>query len=41
VYQYAFIKTQLGAKTTALVDPDQLYVFSPLHHRVFILMEAS
>ncbi len=34
-------KTQLGAKTTALVDPDQLYVFSPLHHGVFILMEAS
>src|SRR6266516_962133 len=32
--------TAVGAKTTALVDPDRLYVFSPLHRGVLDLRGA-
>ena len=32
--------TAVGAKTTALVSPDPLYVFSPYHHGILTLMEA-
>jgi hypothetical protein len=30
----------IGAKTTALVEPDRLYVFSPLHREVLDLKGA-
>jgi hypothetical protein len=33
--------TALGAKTTALVVPDRLYVFSPSHRGVLTLAEAE
>ena len=33
------LDTSLGAKTTALVPPDRLYVFSPLHGGVLVLGE--
>jgi len=32
--------TAIGAKTTTLVPPDRLYVFSPLHRGILILTEA-
>ena len=32
--------TAIGAKTTALVAPDQLYVFSPTHRGVLVLAET-
>ena len=32
--------TAVGAKTTALVTPDSLYVFSPYHHGILTLVEA-
>jgi hypothetical protein len=32
--------TATGAKTTALVPPDSLYVFSPTHHGILALVEA-
>ena len=32
--------TAIGAKTTALVAPDRLYVFSPSHHGILVLAEA-
>jgi hypothetical protein len=32
--------TAAGAKTTALVPPDSLYVFSPMHLGVLALVEA-
>jgi hypothetical protein len=32
--------TAKGAKTTALVAPDSLYVFSPSHHGALGLVEA-
>jgi hypothetical protein len=32
--------TAKGAKTTALVPPDRLYVFSPSHHGILVLGEA-
>ena len=32
--------TAKGAKTTALVEPDRLYVFSPLHKGVLDLKGA-
>jgi hypothetical protein len=31
--------TAIGAKTTALVPPDRLYVFSPSHGGVLVLGE--
>jgi hypothetical protein len=34
------LKTAIGAKTTALVPPDRLYVFSPLDHGVLVLGES-
>jgi hypothetical protein len=34
------ITTGLGAKTTALVAPDQLYVFSPSHRGAVVLADA-
>jgi len=33
--------TALGAGTTALVAPDQLYVFSPSHRGALALVEAQ
>ena len=35
------LMTGIGAQTTALVAPNQLYVFSPLHRGVLILEERS
>jgi DNA-binding beta-propeller fold protein YncE len=35
----AEVKTAIGAKTTALVPPDRLYVFSPAHGGVVVLGE--
>jgi DNA-binding beta-propeller fold protein YncE len=35
------LKTAPGAKTTALVPPDQLYVFSPSHGGALVLGEVS
>lgn len=32
--------TAVGAKTTALIEPDRLYVFSPLHSGILDLKEA-
>jgi hypothetical protein len=32
--------TALGAKTTALIEPDRLFVFSPLHKGILDLMGA-
>jgi hypothetical protein len=32
--------TAVGAKTTALIEPDRLYVFSPLHRGVLDLKGA-
>src|SRR6202011_6134916 len=32
--------TAAGAKTTALIEPDRLYVFSPLHKGILDLREA-
>jgi len=32
--------TAIGAKTTALVAPDRLYVFSPSHRGILVLAEA-
>jgi hypothetical protein len=32
--------TATGAKTTALVPPDSLYVFPPTNHGIFALVEA-
>jgi hypothetical protein len=32
--------TAIGAKTTALVKPDRLYVFSPLHKGILDLRGA-
>jgi len=32
--------TAIGAKTTALVPPDNLYVFSPVHHGILALVEV-
>jgi hypothetical protein len=32
--------TAAGAKTTALIEPDRLYVFSPLHHGILDLRRA-
>lgn len=32
--------TAVGAKTTALIAPDVLYVFSPYHHGILALREA-
>src|SRR5262249_50089455 len=32
--------TALGAKTTALVAPDRLYVLSPSHRGILVLVEA-
>ena len=34
-----WLKTAIGAKTTALVPPDRLYVFSPSHGGVLVLGE--
>jgi hypothetical protein len=34
------LRTAAGAKTTALVPPDSLYVFSPYHHGILVLVEA-
>ena len=34
------VTTGAGATTTALVPPDRLYVFSPIHHGVLALAEA-
>jgi hypothetical protein len=36
----AEIKTGPAAKTTALVAPEHLYVFSPSHRGVLVLAEA-
>lgn len=35
------MKTAAGAKTTALVPPDQLYVFSPSHRGALVLGESE
>ena len=35
------LMTALGAHTTALVTPDQLYMFSPAHHGALTLAEAQ
>ena len=32
--------TAIGAKTTALIDPDRLYVFSPLHKGILDIRGA-
>jgi DNA-binding beta-propeller fold protein YncE len=32
-------KTAMGAKTTALVPPDNLYVFSPVHQGILVLLD--
>jgi hypothetical protein len=32
--------TAVGAKTTALIEPDRLYVFSVLHKGILDLREA-
>jgi hypothetical protein len=34
------VTTAAGAKTTALIPPDRLYVFSPIHQGVLVLAEA-
>jgi hypothetical protein len=34
------LRTATGAKTTALVPPDSLYVFSPSHRGILVLAEA-
>jgi hypothetical protein len=36
----AHFTTAAGAKTTALVAPDMLYVFSPFHRGILVLEEA-